>query len=74
MDVGVISTYNDTIKLMQGIDLTRTFRDVGISAGQLLWKYRQLNGMTYIALARQVQIYHNISDPFGNLDPDYFGA
>ena len=40
---------------------------VVISAGHLLWIYRQLIGMSYIALARQVQIYRNISDPLGRL-------
>ena len=37
------------------------------SAGHLLWIYRQFIGISYIALARQVQIYRNISDPFGRL-------
>ena len=37
------------------------------SAGHLCWIYRQLIGMSYIALARQVQIYRNISDPIGRL-------
>ena len=37
------------------------------SAGHLLWIYRQLIGMSYIALARHVQIYRNISDPVGRL-------
>ena len=38
-----------------------------ISAGHLFWIYRQLIGMSYIALARQVQTYRNISDPLGRL-------
>ena len=37
------------------------------SAGHLLCIYRQLIGMSYIALTRQVQIYRNISDPLGRL-------
>ena len=40
---------------------------VRVSAGHLFWIYRQLIGMSYIALARQVQIYRNISDPLGRL-------
>ena len=40
---------------------------VHISAGHLFWIYRQLIGMSYIALARQVQTYRNISDPLGRL-------
>ena len=40
---------------------------VPISAGHLLWIYRQLIGMSYIALARQVQIHRNISDLLGRL-------
>ena len=41
------------------------------SAGHLCWIYRQLIGMSYIALARQVQIYRIQS---GDLDPDHFGT
>ena len=37
------------------------------SAGHLFWLYRQLIGMSYIALTRQVQTYRNISDPLGRL-------
>ena len=37
------------------------------SAGHLLWIYRQLFGMSHIALARLAQIYRNISDPLGRL-------
>ena len=40
---------------------------LGTSAGHLFWIYRQLIGMSYIALARQVQTYRNISDPLGRL-------
>ena len=40
---------------------------VTTSAGHPLWIYRPLIGMSYIALARQVQIYRNISDPLGRL-------
>ena len=47
----------------------KEFQNAGIftSAGHLCWIYRQLIGMSYIALARQVQIYRNISDPIGRL-------
>ena len=39
------------------------------SAGHLLWIYRQLIGMSYIALARQAWTYRNVLDTRIELDP-----
>ena len=43
------------------------YYNVTISARHLLWIYRRLIGRPYIALARQAEVYRNISDPLGRL-------
>ena len=47
-------------------------KTLNTSAGHLSWIYRQLIGMSYIALAQQIQIYRNISDPLGRLGSWWF--
>ena len=60
INANVFKTLNGRFKIVE-------FVRNSSSAGHLLWIYRQLIGMSYITLARQVQIYRNISDPLGRL-------